>query len=92
MYNLADIVRDIRNQATSDDISELIAAVKYRQSQLCRSVSRAVRCGDTVEFEGRYGNTVTGVVVKVNPKTLVVKEGNTKWRVTASLCKVVETA
>jgi uncharacterized protein YkvS len=43
--------------------------------------------GDIVSFEERKGATVTGRVMKVNPKTVVVKDSATaiQWKVTATL-------
>jgi len=43
--------------------------------------------GDIVSFTGRRNATVTGRVTKVNQKTVVVLDNNsrTQWKVTASM-------
>tara|TARA_A100001011_G_scaffold201561_1_gene209900 strand:- start:314 stop:499 length:186 start_codon:yes stop_codon:yes gene_type:complete len=49
--------------------------------------------GDKVEFEGRYGKTVQGVVKRVKIKNIIVEETNSafggRWNVSASLLKKV---
>ena len=69
------------------DLNKVIAAVKLRQTALARTATRKLMVGDIVSFEERKGATVTGTVMKVNPKTVVVRERSTnkQWKVTASL-------
>jgi hypothetical protein len=71
---------------SNDEINQVIEAIKLKRTALARSVTRSVRVGDMVSFEGRRG-TVTGKVTKVNRKTLVVDDSQTGtvWKVTASL-------
>lgn len=49
--------------------------------------------GDKVEFEGRYGKMVQGIVRKVKIKNIIVEETNKpyggRWNVSASLLKKV---
>ena len=69
------------------ELNRVIAAVKLQQTYLARQASRTLMVGDVVSFEERKGATVTGRVLKVNTKTVLVKETGTgiQWKVTASL-------
>lgn len=77
----------------NDQLNQVVEAIKLRRNALIRQMSRSVRIGDSVQFEGRRG-LVRGTVIKVNPKTLIVETAaGAKWRVTASMCqKVAEMA
>lgn len=74
-------------QMNNDELNQVVEAIKLKRTHLAKSVARSVRVGDVVSFDGRGGQTVTGKVIKVNRKTLVVQDSasHTRWRVTASL-------
>ncbi len=82
-------------QMDSDEINQVIEAIKLRRQYLARQAVRSVLVGDTVSFSAR-GRTVVGQVTQVNRKTLSVREqGNgavfTMWKVSATLVtKVAE--
>lgn len=80
-------VEAIYNLQSNDELNEAIEAIKLKRTALARSVTRKVRVGDVVSFNGRGGQTVTGKVTKVNTKTLVVEDSQsrTRWKVTASM-------
>ena len=84
MLNTA--IQAIQN-SDRDDLNQIIAAVKLRQTFLARQASRSFMVGDIVSFTGRRNATVTGRVTKVNQKTVVVLDNNssTQWKVTASM-------
>ena len=84
-------VEAIRN-CNNDQLNQVIEAVKLQRTYLARTTARALTVGDLVEFKGRYGNTERGRVQKINPKTVIVDAGHTRWKVTASLLTVVEPA
>ena len=84
-------VDHIRNM-NNDELNQVIEAVKMQRTWLARTTASALAVGDTVQFAGRGGRTVTGTVTKINRKTAIVKDGFTNWRVTASMLKVVDTA
>jgi putative ribosome biogenesis GTPase RsgA len=78
----------------TDELNQIVEAVKLKRTHLARTVTRSVMVGDTVTFEAR-GRTVVGKVTKVNTKTLAVREDRggvaaTNWKVTASLVQKVE--
>jgi hypothetical protein len=80
----------------SDELNQVIEAIKLKRQHLARQAVRTVLVGDTVTFSAR-GRTVTGKVTKVNRKTLQVREQGagygTNWKVSATLVsKVTEGA
>ena len=85
--NVTKAVEAIRKLESSDQINQIIDAIKLQQTFVARNAARSVQVGTLVTFEGRRGNTVTGEVLKVNQKTIVVRDSATmaKWKVTASM-------
>jgi uncharacterized protein YkvS len=69
------------------ELNRVVDAVKQRRTYNARNITRKLMVGDIVSFEERKGATVTGRVMKVNPKTVVVKDSATaiQWKVTATL-------
>jgi len=91
MNTVQTAINAIRNM-NNDELNQIIEAVKLQRTYLARSTAKALAVGDTVQFTGRGGNTVTGTVTKINRKTVVVDEGFTRWKVPASLLSLTETA
>ena len=89
--NVTQAVTAIRKLESSDQINDVIDAIKLQQTYVARNAARSVQVGTLVTFEGRRGNTVTGEVTKVNQKTIVVRDSNTQaqWKVTASMVSVI---
>ena len=85
--NVTQAVEAIRKLESSSQINQVIEAIKLQQTYVARSAARSVQVGTLVTFEGRRGRTVTGEVLKVNQKTIVVRDQATmaKWKVTASM-------
>ena len=85
--NVTKAVEAIRKLESSDQINQIIDAIKLQQTYVARNAARSVQVGTLVTFEGRRGNTVTGEVLKVNQKTIVARDSATmaKWKVTASM-------
>lgn len=77
----------------SNELNQVVEAIKLQRNFLTRQKAGTFRVGDTVSFTAR-GQQVVGTVTKVNIKTIAVKQNNsfTTWRVHASLLKVVDTA
>jgi len=79
------VVNEIRN-ASSDELNYMIEEIKLRRNYIARNATRGLRNGTQVQFTGRGGQTFTGVVTKVNAKTVKVDTGQTGiWKVTASM-------
>jgi hypothetical protein len=89
--NVTKAVEAIRKLESSDQINQIIDAIKLQQTYVARNAARSVQVGTVVTFEGRRGQTVTGEVLKVNQKTIVVRDSATmaKWKVTASMVSPV---
>jgi hypothetical protein len=92
MVMLNTAIQAIQN-SDRDELNQIIAAVKLRQTFLARQASRSFIVGDVVSFTGRRNATVTGRVTKVNQKTVVVLDNNssTQWKVTASMLTPLNT-
>ena len=89
--NVTKAVEAIRKLESSDQINQIIDAIKLQQTFVARNAARSVQVGSVVTFEGRRGNTVTGEVTKVNQKTIVVRDQATQaqWKVTASMVTAI---
>lgn len=81
MMTVLDNVRKM----DKDELNRVVEEIKLRRTLLAKDTARTLRIGDTVSFEGRRGETVFGQVTKINQKTVLVKDGMTNWKVTASL-------
>jgi len=69
----------------SDELNRVVDAIKLRRTFIARDSARSLRIGDAVQFTGRRNETVTGIVKKINVKTVVVDAGYTQWKVPANL-------
>jgi|TARA_B100001094_G_C17423970_1_gene435993 ribosomal protein L35AE/L33A len=71
----------------SNQLNQIVEAVKLKRTHLAKQTARSILVGDIVSFEGRRGQMVQGKVTKVNQKTVVVRDSATQvqWKVTASL-------
>jgi uncharacterized protein YkvS len=84
MNNVQTAITAIRAM-NNDEINQVVEAIKLQRTFLARSTARGLTVGDTVSFTGRGGATVVGTVEKINRKTVIVRDGMTKWKVSASL-------
>ena len=85
MNNVQSTVAAIRGM-NKLELEQVVEAIKLQRTWLARSTARSLSVGDSVKFKGRQGETVRGVVDKVNRKTAMVRSaGGQMWRVTASL-------
>ena len=87
MTNLVTKASELIYQMDNDQINQVVEAIKLKRTHLARQMTRSILIGDIVSFEGRGGRTVSGKVLKVNPKTLLVEDSNSRirWKVSASL-------
>jgi hypothetical protein len=80
---------------TNEQLESIIAAVKFRRSEISKSVKRSVAKGGTVRFyNNRLGRDMICVVEKVAIKYVTVREQGLSlgglWRVPANMLTVVE--
>jgi hypothetical protein len=89
MNNVQIAIQAIRNM-NKDEVDQVVEAVKLQRTFLARSATRGLSIGDKVQFVGKRGRAVQGVVEKVNTKTAIVRDSATggQWRVTASLLEL----
>jgi len=85
MSNMNDIIKAIGNIDNFDDMRTIIDAVNNQQKAIARMSTRKFAVGDYVYFQNRRGEQIDGVVTKVNPRTVKVQVGMTRWTVDASL-------
>ena len=90
MLNATDIrkVREILAKCESSaDINKVIDEIKQAQVTLQRDAKKSFSVGDEVQFTGRNGKTECGQIIKINPKTIVVKTSFLTWKVAPTLLK-----
>jgi hypothetical protein len=76
---------------TNDELSTVIEAVRYARAQLGKKSIRALRVGDSVNFNSsKLGRNVTGIVTKIAIKYVTVKTVAGLWKVPANMLTVVE--
>jgi len=90
--NVNDTCRQIMNIASMDELRVvsrmLMHAVNTRQDELARRATFAFRPGTRVQFTAKGGQVITGLVQKVNQKTVqVVSETGMPWKVSSTLLR-----
>lgn len=74
---------------SNEQLNELIEAIKYRRSRLTAEKKMNLFPGLHVQFKStKTGNTITGVVEKVNRKYTIVKTSDGSWRVPAVMLEL----
>tara|TARA_X000000950_G_scaffold286994_1_gene397604 strand:+ start:1619 stop:1900 length:282 start_codon:yes stop_codon:yes gene_type:complete len=87
------IIKNIRAIENTDELREIANALHQHRTYMNAQATRNFVVGDKVEFQGRYGKMVQGIVRKVKIKNIIVEETNKpyggRWNVSASLLKKV---
>ena len=87
------IIKNIRAIENTDELREIANALHQHRTYMNAQATRNFVVGDKVEFEGRYGKMVQGIVRKVKIKNIIVEECNSqfggRWNVSSSLLKKV---
>lgn len=75
---------------SNDQLNSIIAAVKFRRSQLTKTNKRQLTVGTSVRFtNSRTGHTVTGTVEKIAIKYVTVRESaRGLWKVPANMLEI----
>ena len=84
---LKEAIALIRNMDMAE-IAMILEVVADQKTFLGKQTLRSLTRGDLVEFKSsRTGGMITGTVIKVNRKNVVVEAalGGDKWRVTATM-------
>ncbi len=80
----------VLTQADNEELNTLIEYIKMRRQQITKSAVRSVTKGTQVTFTSRNGTVYNGTVVDVKIKNLVVETQLGRYRVPASMVKIVE--
>jgi hypothetical protein len=91
MYiKLNKMIQDIYTLNT-DELNQVIDAVKLRRNQLHSLDARSLKVGDRVSFQGRYGRTEKGTVEKIKIKYVLVRtDAGQRWNVPGSHLTLVK--
>lgn len=86
-------VNKVVSEMSREQLTELSRIMNRRYDELERIAKSCFRVGDRVTFTDRYGDTVVGEVVKINPKRIKVvqsREGRMPitWAVSPTLLKL----
>lgn len=87
MYQEVEKARALIRNMDMAEIRMISEAVADQKTFLGKQTLRSLVTGDLVEFKGRTGGMITGTVIKVSRKNVVVEAalGGEKWRVPATM-------
>ena len=86
MSNLVTKAVENIYQMDMNELNQVVEAINLKRTHLAKQITRSILVGDVVGFTGKRGEQGSGIVTKVNPKTLIVKaKSGIQWRVSASL-------
>ena len=90
MNNVQTAIQAIRGM-NSDELNQVVEAIKLQRTFNARTATRSLMVGDTVTFDAKTRGIITGQVIKINTKTVQVRCNRTQglWKVTASALKQV---
>jgi hypothetical protein len=87
------IIKNIRAIDSTEDLRTIAEALHQHRTYMNAQATRNFVVGDQVEFQGRYGKMVQGIVRKIKIKNIIVEENNKpyggRWNVSASLLRKV---
>ena len=76
----------IQGSFTNEQLDSIVAAVKFARGQLAHKNKYTLRVGTEVKFTStRTGQTMIGLVNKVNRKNILVQVGSRMWQVPANM-------
>ena len=91
MPTISEINHEIMQGSFSNDqLNAIASAIQYRRRQIGLEVKRAIRVGDRVKFyHPKLGLDLTGPVIGVKIKNVIVSTQRGSYRVPANLLEVV---
>jgi hypothetical protein len=79
----------MQGDLTNDQLDSVIAAIKFRRTQIAREVKREVRVGAAVKFyHPKLGMDIHGTVNRVKQKFILVDTSKGRYNVPANLLEV----
>ena len=91
MTKFENLTHFVLTQASNEELNTLVEYIKMRRQQITKQTVRTITKGAKVTFTGRNGTVYNGTVMDVMIKNLVVETQLGRYRVPASMVKVVET-
>jgi hypothetical protein len=89
MTTLNDIkMAIISGQFKNDELTEISQAIVFARSQMTKQNTGSMVLGTSVKFRNKAGLLVTGEVIKVNRKFILVSKGLLAWRVPANMLEL----
>lgn len=86
VINLAELIDDISEEKLTALHNLIVSRLNTLHRQQTRQSMEDFRPGDVVSFRTEDGQTVTGVLVRLNKKTVTVHtESDTRWNVAPQL-------
>lgn len=89
MDKFEEISHFILTKATNDELRSIVEFVQMRRKQLTKATIRSVIKGDQVVFNSQKMGSVTGTVLEVKVKNLIVDTPHGRFRVPASMATFV---
>ena len=89
MKTVSDIaVAIIGGKFSNDDLRSLHDAIKYAMDRNTYVTKVSLGIGDRVTFSNKAGREISGIITKINQKTVAIKTANEgNWKVSTSLVK-----
>jgi hypothetical protein len=90
MISISDVNHAIMHgDFTNDQLNSIIAAIKFRRTQLTREAKREMRPGIAVKFyHPKLGMDIHGTVNRIKQKFILVDTSKGRYNVPANLLEV----
>ena len=86
-----DLRKELVKIETREELHEVYEYLRTIQAKIVTKEALKFNIGDTVEFDGKYGSVVRGVITKINTKTIkLTSTTGVKWNVSVGLLKLVK--
>ena len=92
MTKFENISHFVLTQASNEELNTIVEYIKMRRQQITKQTVRTITKGAKVTFTGRDGTVFNGTVMDVKIKNLVVETQLGRYRVPASMVKIVQEA
>ena len=91
MPTISEINNEImQGSFTNDQLSSMLAAVKYRRAQINREVKRSITPGASVKFyHPKLGKDIFGTVDRIKQKYVLVQTVGGRYNVPAAMLEQV---
>ena len=84
--NCEDLMKEIiSGRWTSEELDNLTSALRFARDFKAKQAKLSLRVGHAASFKDRTGKTLTGVVSKINNKSILIFVDGARWRVSPSL-------